>query len=118
MSDPAGFIDNSPLFKMLTEIVHEAPGLLGKAIGKGASFLGAAASGVGSVFGAVKDTAIGMSHSVSSSGPEIAQARTPGIAQEPVVARSTFDVPMAELGSFSAPTFGSGGISQGGRGIG
>ena len=52
-----------------------------------------------------------------SDGPSLAPARTPGLQVEaPVIQHAAYHVDPADLGNFSAPTFG--GSSRGGAGIG
>lgn len=119
MSDPVSAIDNSPMAKIFNAILEEGPGLVGKALGKVASITNAAIESTGSVFGSVKESLLGASHSAPS-GPsqEVAVART----REPEITApaksNAYEVSMTELGSFSAPTFSGAARSNGGMGIG
>ena len=115
--DPSA-LDKSPLFQMAKEVVAGLPGKIMGGLGKLAEIGDAAIGGVGTAFGSVKDVAMGSSVTDRSPEPAMAKAREPEITPPAQTRTQAHEVNMAELGSFSAPSFSTGARSTGGIGLG
>lgn len=113
-SQIAQAIDSSPLLRLLGECIMGAPGFLAR--GANAVLDGAVELGSGAMSFAKGTASMGSSIFSGPGGPEISPVRTPEISA-PTVASDRFNVPMEEIGTLSAPSFGGGGRSVGGIGM-
>lgn len=119
MADLARMIDESPLMKLLTGIVFEdGPAFLARGVSSLAQGAANMAADVGSVFGSVRDTLIGGSMTMGSSGPEISQSRGMEVSAPSRAVTQDHHVDMADIGTFAPPSFNGIGIGGGGRSMG
>ena len=105
-------LGESPLFKLLTDIVMEGPGRVMGAIGRGLSRMGegiANAMPEGGTLGGFGDWIKGGGQEIAA--PQVAQAPTREI-QAPTQSLGAHDVDPRDIGQFSAPTFSGLGVTQ------
>lgn len=111
-------IDESPLFKLLTSVVVEGPGIIAGKIGDFARGFAGAMSGAsegrgesGGLLSGLKDSIFGGREAPVH---ERAVERAPAVeVAAPAPSLGKYEVSMNELGSFAPPTFNGGGMSQG-----
>lgn len=109
-------IDESPLLNLLKECGKSAVGFVAQGVAGAVEGAGQiAANAAGTAFASVKETLMGAS--MTRSGPELAQARTIEAPAVTAPSRDPHHVDMADLCSFSAPTFGSFSNSVGTRSV-
>ncbi len=110
-------LDDSPLFVALKESCKGAIALAGKAVTSAAEITSSVVAGIGNAAGGVAFGAAALGSSwLSNDGPAIEAPVRQKELEITAPPTNKHEVPMCELGSFSAPTFG--GVSRGGAGIG
>jgi len=114
--DPTAF-DRSPLFAALKETCKGAIELGGRAAGAIAEITSSAVAGIGAAAGGFAFGAAALGSSFfDRDSPVPSQAPAKQQAIDVAAPANKYEVPLCELGGFSAPTFGS--CSRGGAEIG
>lgn len=109
----ADWIDNSPMGKLFTAMIHEGPEMLARGVGRvldgAASVYDTAVAGIGSVIDGAKDLIPSMPRMEAAVAEQAPKIEAPQVAQ--VI--TAHHVGMEDLGQFSAPTFGTFSSGQG-----